>query len=374
MGRKSKGGMGRKKHYSQDEQAAAGSGSIQKSAEHHISELKGGTKGRAQEVRVAFDEWGKERKAWLVLFAREAVGNVDYAVELLAMLRSEKNLRLGTIPKLDCWLKLYRDHGRVIDVMAEVLLPLGTWKRSGLGNPGSVWRWFSSDLREFSRATLAERKAWLDAQDPQQVQETSHAMSQLLGGMLKCQTRSLVPDDSENYLRSGRMERVMRSVEAAFFFRVAMPCWLLYCESVTRIYARARRADIRAIEQLLVIDKSIIFEPRIRDVVHWAAHQNSQQYAILSAALRSKIPKITRSRLKRNFAGLISRIAATGGEDLTAPQLRQLFDVGECVRTGMPGAQDPDFPDSSEGMTKLLQRYRPIWKDIPGANPDKISA
>lgn len=69
-------------------------------------------------------------------------------------------------------------------------------------------------------------------------------------------------------------QKLIQAPAFVFVLRVAMPCLLLYKEYPGRLFAKARRGNVRALEQLPTLDKSALFEPRIQEYAHRLAQHH----------------------------------------------------------------------------------------------------
>jgi glutamyl/glutaminyl-tRNA synthetase len=122
---------------------------------------------------------------------------------------------------------------------------------------------------------------------------------------------------------------------------------------------KARSGDLSAIADLLVIDKTIIFEPKIQKTVFYLAHKEPRRYqAVIVKALQKKIPKISKKKLKATVSGILSAISAVAG-GLTAAEIKDLFDRVHYAKTGNPA--DPDIPEKVWAFPKAIQRERSEW-------------
>ena len=155
--------------------------------------------------------------------------------------------------------------------------------------------------------------------------------------------------------------------EMIFFFRVFVPCQLLYGDLPSRLLRSARLGNIDALEKLIRIDKSIIHEPKISAFLHKEGSKiNKSKYNHLVDCLK-KGPKskITLKTVKMNFAGFISVISTAFGDKfrLKEPDIRALFDA--VAKDYGKGDIDIDLPDSPETFGKAIQRERKFWSFIP---------
>jgi hypothetical protein len=154
-----------------------------------------------------------------------------------------------------------------------------------------------------------------------------------------------------------------------FFYRVCIPCWLLYRQFPPTLLRSARTGNIDSIEKLLRLDSSTIHDPKIAEIYHQEqSKKNKSVYDLMAQSLdKSPRAKITLQKIKMNFAGLLSAYSSAFGQRLTEPEIRALFDA--ISRDSGKGDIDTDLPDGSEVFSKAIQRERKFWSIIP--QPDK---
>jgi len=80
--------------------------------------------------------------------------------------------------------------------------------------------------------------------------------------------------------------------------------------------------------------------------------------------------KVTRKKMKKNIAGLISYVTMRFGNKFKESEIRDLFDA--IVKDKGEGDIDTDIPDSPESFAKAIQRERRNWENA--FNSIKISS
>lgn len=161
----------------------------------------------------------------------------------------------------------------------------------------------------------------------------------------------------------GPFEDFWTSAAGQFYFRVWLPCWLLYRELPPRLLRRARLGDLDALDKLLRLDKSVVHDPKIAERVHQLTHTGTKRDRDrILEALKGK-PKGRRDAksLRYGLAGMISQMAAVFQTRVAAPEIAQLFDAIERVRTGN---QTDTKIATGETFAKGIQRNR-NWPSLP---------
>src|ERR1051326_3163536 len=128
--------------------------------------------------------------------------------------------------------------------------------------------------------------------------------------------------------------------EMQFFLCVWLPCYIEYRVYSSRLFASARRdkGQIRgpeqlriadALDKLLRIDKSVLFEPRIAK--HWhesARARHKGRFKKLAKAVAGRpAGSMTIEKTKRALAALVVELAKLCLVKITEPEVRELFDL-----------------------------------------------
>ncbi len=108
-----------------------------------------------------------------------------------------------------------------------------------------------------------------------------------------------------------------------YFVAVVLPCMLLFQALPQHLLRRARHGDLRALGQLCLIDRSVAFEHRIRDVVH--AEPDGWQTVQKIVRVR---PPLLRPLYWRVVGAATMRVACHEVKyQLTHPAILDLFDA-----------------------------------------------
>jgi hypothetical protein len=169
-------------------------------------------------------------------------------------------------------------------------------------------------------------------------------------------------DDEESLI-----DAALESSEGQYFLRVWWPCWFLYREYPPRLLRAARQGDIDALDRLLRLDKFIVGDPGVaRRMGEYFTSGTPGQRKQLAAALEGRPKKrLTDKAIRSGLGALISQIAFLFRTTVTAPQIEELFNRIERVRTGR--LRDPAVP-TTETWAKAVRRQR-NWPSLP-TDPD----
>ena len=258
----------------------------------------------------------------------------------------------ATVPDEE-WPTLYRNHTRVF--------------RRCLSAFGGLAEKDMKDLfhaaREFKVLTLKspqeiqEELEALSVSDWKAAKEDAQALIAELNGFLFAELDS----EEENLQFVSLNEQSIReSIELRFFLRVAFPCWLEFGLTAGHLMRRAQQGDMKALENLLRIDKGAVDDVRIRRRFHEVRMKNQLQYADMIAALKEPITKsITIARVKVSLAACISAHSHAMKSPLTEPDIRKLFDAVAADTNA--GIIDIDLPESPEAFSQAILRHRKFW-------------
>jgi hypothetical protein len=228
-------------------------------------------------------KWGAGHPALLVLIARTVVAAAPALHGVLEILRTGKLIEnLPPLPPIREWLALYREHARLHDFVADEFCPSSDPRIKN----SQFCRTLAKNYRRFCRMSVEQRKQEWQTVTPAEWreavksgQETVAALQQDQAEHLRCDIAG-GPPPGDDVL----WERVCHQSEMQFFFRVWMPCILLYGEYPTELMKRARHGDIDPMCDLLRLDKAVIAEPRIAE-----EFVNEPQTAEELAAIRRSV-------------------------------------------------------------------------------------
>ncbi len=259
-------------------------------------------------------------------------------------------------PPLANWLPLYRSHR----VLQASVIP-------AMGFPPDLT---NADLDEL-RAVQRMPQEQLRQEAAQLTQEEQEDFMRLFVGVPfppdDATIRAILADQEAKAEKvtdaAGPFDAFWTSPASQFYFRVWLPCWLLYRELPPRLLRRARLGDLDALDKLLRLDKSVVHDPRIAERVHQLTHTGAKRDRdrILEAFKGKPKGRQDAKSLRYGLAGMISQLAAVFQTRVTAPEIAQLFDAIERVRSGN---QTDTRIATGETFAKAIQRNR-NWPSLP---------
>ncbi len=305
----------------------------------------------------------------LVWFANGIADFAQIAKEYSDMLAQGAQWKHLRPPPPREWLGLYKGHA---DVMAVVMQMLGSENPKGDVN---AFRKALAEERKWHRTPLHERDriARELVQNPEFMKSFKEGVElgmSVLDEQLKNINDHILDRESEE---EKQFQRFMDRAEAQFFFSVTMGCWVHYGEQPQRLYRRARKGDIDAIEKLLRLDKSLVGDPHIAREFHDASKQASRgRFDVLCDALRKQPKSLSHKAVRIKLAGLISKFGKGFADELTIPEILKLFDAFAAAYRRKPGTKDHHFPERPDSVARAVYATRQQIFILP--DPEKTHA
>lgn len=301
-------------------------------------------------------KWTDGKPAGLVGFALAMVSSASEIQWALEVLRTAKfTARIPPPPPAKVLLSFYRHHRRMDNF-------IGARFGFDLSGPESA-SGIAKQMRAFDRMPIETKKAIVEELKklpPEKMKEINDLRLGIINDSIdEARTHAL---DEEKY-DDAEMKQLMATPEMHYLLWVWLPCWIEYREFPGKLFSRARHGDIDALEKLLRIDKSVLLEPRIAQHVHQAFWIKGRARLKKLAAAIGGVPHgpVTKAKIKRGLAGLISRMAVKLKHPLTEPEIRELFNAIASMKGGLI---DRELPHSSEAFAKAIQREKLRWPGL----------
>lgn len=295
-------------------------------------------------------------------FLRDLIRHTVFGVEL--------SNPLPPPPPLPVWLTMYRSHRKMQNALAIAD-----------GFPGEIGASEMLDsLRATSRMTQEEVTAEIEAEIAHFTKEQLNGLMTIFSGIPfppnEATIRVILEElDTDSHCADSdeedSVDAVLESPEGQYYLRVWWPCWFLYREYPPRLLRAARQGDIDALDRLLRLDKFIVGDPGVaKRLGEYFNTGTPGQRKQLTAALDGKPKKrLTDKAIRSGLGALISQLAFMFKTSVTAPQIEELFNRIERIRSGR--LTDPAVP-TGENWAKALQRNRD-WPSLPTTKPDNKS-
>lgn len=318
----------------------------------------------------AIQKWAQDKHFFLALVAPQIATSSQDIHLLFKDLKQQKLLKQAfTLPNLSSWFLLYRSHRKTNLFLKELFSGFSGFSSNSIAfaemlvNIDQVKRELDNPeiKQQIELMTLEEKAA--------QVQKVKDIQSTILNESFRDLESDIKGEPIALQLQADFLSMFTKSLAGQFYLFVAVPCWLLYRDSATNLYRKARLGDYDSLEKLLRLDALLIHDPSIGKQVQqlrikgkYSAYEN-----LIESILKKPKNKSTKKKMKYAIAGLISGISSAINHPLTEPQIRELFDA--VAQDTQKKSIDTDLPDSPEAFAKAIQRDRYYWNKI--LYPDK---
>lgn len=327
------------------------------------------TSQKTQPKRKYFDEWAKDKSQFLATASLAIAVSAEDTLEFLQIFKSGKLIEnILYLPPINQWIKLYRNHRQLYKGLSSALRKLD----SDMSEAVDFYEFLIQCFNESKKLTPEEKKAALEKLSPDEFKELVSSVQESFCELETWAMEFFKNDDvaTETSLADEKEEKkkvrkFLNTPEVIFYLRVWIPCFLIYGIYPSNLLRKARQGNEDAIEKLLRLDKSIIDDPKIKEIFHQAsvAKKRSKFNLMIDAIQKAPKVKIEIQTIKYTLAGLISVASIALGQKLTAIEINRLFDA--IAHDSGKGIIDEDIAASPETFEKAVQRYRTFWQVIP---------
>ncbi len=296
-------------------------------------------------------KWSEGKDPFIVGMSLLIAGFANEYLELSKIHRKGKRLE-GDIhlPKLKTWNNLYRNDKRV---MKELMSAFGMEKISKSQKESLENVLLKNEiLRKKLFRMISKSEEGHSEEEIRILEEFKEEVIQ----NFKCEIEE---KEREIFLEKLTKPGII------FAIRVTIPCLTFYKVMPSQLIRKAEGGDDVALEQLIRLDKSAIFNPKISEIIHQAqALKRQERMSMIRKAFISK-PKapLKMSTIKFQLGGLISFFSILTNCKLSAKDIRNMYDA--IAQDMNIDAIDPDFGSmGSETFAKNIQDYRNIWQNL----------
>ena len=285
-------------------------------------------------------EWAEGKDSLIVSMALMTTAFANEYYELSESVHEGKRLE-GDIPlpSIRTWLKLYRNPKRI-------------WK--GLFDAFGM---HNSDTGK-SEIIRAEIIRMISGNKEKRSEESNAVIEELKEAAINDFTSEVKEEERKEFLKN------LTKPEMIFFIRVFAPCFTLYKTYPIELLKKAISGDDNALEQIIRLDKSVIFEPKISKIIHEAQVLRAKaRMTMIKKAFINQPKAIKMETIKFHLGGLISFFSILLKQKIAAVDIRNLYDA---IANDMGiDAVDPDFEDMTpETFAKDIQDARKMWQKI----------
>ena len=305
-----------------------------------------------------FRKWAENRNPLLAAMALTIASASKEFYALHESVRKGKRIEGDIpIPPLRTWFKLYHNPKR----MGKALL-------------GALEDTNEDSAQETAILKLLGEGANQLQNNPQKVQDelkkmTEDELKEILedGTALIQEFLELTINNFVNEYNKKEKEEFRKNItkpEFLFFIRVMAPCFSIYKTYPLELLKQAQNGDDEALSNLIRLDKSVIFEPKISEIIHQAQARKAQAKISMIKKAFTSTPKtpLKMRAIKFHFGGLISYFSHATKQKITAADIWRLYDA---IALDMTGDVDDDFKNMSvETFEKDIQDARKMWQSI----------
>jgi hypothetical protein len=276
--------------------------------------------------------------------------------------RIEDDIRM---PSLTSWLNMYRHHDKVVSGLFEALYRIKNLSEEELVAIKEASR-AEKELKKMSDAEKDYVNHVFEQTSSEEWEELNKNINERIRSIRESREKRIVTSnrDKKDEKSEEKKKRFKNNPQVIFFFRVLFPCFSIYGVFPIDLLRRARSGDTAALEKLIRLDKSAIFDPKISKIVHKAQGEKKQarMYAIKKAF--GSTPKVitNRKKIRSCLAGLISLFSIRLKKKLPAIQIYKLFNALD-LDMGRRGT-DPEIFEIKKTDEKTVKHYRKFWSGI----------
>lgn len=292
-----------------------------------------------------FRKWAEDKNPFVAAVALTIARLSKEYYELSESVRIGKRLE-GDIPlpSLNTWLNLYRNPKRISKVLFNAL---------GVNN---------NDM-----AKSAQLKTELVKNISSDNKKTKEGSDETTDNYLELAINDFTSEINEDARKEFLIN--LKKPEIMFFIRVIAPCFSIYGTYPLDLIKKAKSGDDKALEQLIRLDKSIIFEPKISEIIHQAQVMKNQERMLkIKKAFRSSTKVMSMKTIKCYVGGLISLFSTELKQKINPSDIKLLYDaISIDMRIDR---HDQDLHQMlSPAFQKAIKRAHNMWRII--LTPDK---
>jgi len=306
-----------------------------------------------------FRKWAEGKNPFLAAIALTIAGFSKDCFEIFESVRKGKRME-GDIPlpSLKTWLKLYNNPKRIGKALLNALGNVN----DDTAKEADFLKLLNEEAGKMQK-NGEKYKAELGKIPPDERQKMFEDSKRKLEEYKELVINDFVNEPTKK--EGTEFRKNLPKPEFIFFMRVLVPCFSLYGIYPVDLLRQAQNGDDDALEKIIRLDKSIIFKPKISEIIHQAqALKEQARMSMIKKAFTSS-PKVTMNMktIKCHLGGLISYLSMAIKQKITAAEIKNLFDA---IALDMnEGEVDRDIGNMENyPFEKAIQRSRNFWHII----------
>lgn len=294
------------------------------------------------------DNWCQGKPLPIATFAQSFALGVDRLHALLSSLKSGELHGKPSDTSLKEWLAFYFAKRKLLGVIldeSERLMPEGS--------PASIYQNTVLRIFEAHKLLTIEQSRIANGQRPNK-EKLAYLKKEIQAfrgeslDIIHLPIQGAVEKDRAAGIENSSKSSLSKSGSCILFIRnVWIPSTMLYGAFPPLLFRKARLGDLESLENLVRLDKSVIFDRVISEKFH-KLRLSEPEKAQYFFGLINKAPKIAATRKKAKYlaGGLLQYLSMSMSllirtPQLSAPEIQDLFDA--CAKDAGLGDQDPDF-------------------------------
>ena len=319
------------------------------------------TATNTQKLMKHFKKWAEDKNPTLALLSLVYATSSQELHQMIHLVRKGKRIEGDiSLPKLKTWLQFYKSPKQISKAPFNLM---SEYDKNSVKLHQIIQRLtqLAQDIQNHPEKLQSE-----NGERTREFIEKYESIVKTSQELIEITIQDL--HDKVNETQTIKIQNWMKAPEAIFFFRVQAPCFFLYGTYPHLLLEKAQNGDDKALEKLIRLDKSIIFEPKISEIIHQAQGLKAQAKMDMIQKAFSRPPKanLSRKKVKCLLGGYISYVSGRINLNLKAAEIRKLFDA---IALDQTGDIDQDLGNMvGVVFEKAIQRSRKFWIDIL---PDK---
>lgn len=312
-----------------------------------------------------FRKWAEDKNPLLATGALFIAGFPETYFALSESIRKGKRIE-GDIPlpRLKTWLKLYHNPKRIGKALIDAFRKIN----DDTAKEATIIKSLLEGATQLQKMNGEQFKAEWEKISPPDWKKIIEDGQRTIE-----EFKELAINDFASKANEDERKKFLNDIptpERIFFFRVMAPCFSLYGTYPVDLLRQAQNGDDDALEKLIRLDKSIIFEPKISEIIHQAqAMKKQERMSKIKKAFRSSLKvKMNMKTIKCHLGGLISYLSMAMKQKIAADDIKNLYDALALDMGIVKGDRDLEKMEY-DAFEKAIRRARYMWHII--LLPDK---
>jgi len=305
-----------------------------------------------------YRKWAEKKNPFLAAIYLSVAGSSQYMYELINLARKGKIIEGDVpLPKIKTWLKLYKNPKRIGKALFKLMSEYDENSATQVEILQKI-----NQVAELLKNEPEKIKAEYEKLTPDERQKGFDQSMMMFEEFQKLTIHDLLDEPDEE--KRSKFANSITNPELKFFFRVQAPCFMLYGTYPHILLSSAKSGDDEALEKLIRLDKSVIFEPKISEIIHQAQALKAQarMSMIKKAFISAPKSKMSMKKVKCLMGGLISYLSIKLNQKIATAEIKKLFDA---IALDLDGDSDQDLENMvGEIFEKAIQRSRGFWDII----------